>query len=87
MTCEQFDGPCEACIIEKCPDVVEAEQDQADIIDKQMKLERALFELHILNNRMDDPRNGGLTRDGVTDGYIDQRIQYGWECWKAAKAA
>ena len=54
--------------------------------EKGIELMRKEFEFHILNNRMDDPKNGSTEIDPITNGYIDPRIQYGWVCWQAAIA-
>jgi len=47
--------------------------------------ERAEFEGFILNNRLDGPEMGSITRDPLTGSYIDTRIQVGWVCWQGAR--
>lgn len=44
---------------------------------------RKEFENFILNNRMDDPKQYGIRRDGVTQWYEDPRLNVGWACWQA----
>ena len=67
------------------PELALREQHKKQRAEMLKNRSREEFEGYILNNRMDDPGNSGIQVDGITDAYIDQRIQYGWVCWKAAK--